>query len=141
MDKTIKILVIVVVILIGILGIVGGVLLQSNFTNKSNSSVVNQSNIINPNSSSKTGKTPVVNVSTTNQSIQQSSNDNFISPDQAIKIAKKYVDPSAQGLSFKVTYIINGQKPYYQVDIISTNMGDAKAYIDAKTGKMIGGYN
>jgi len=79
LDRTVKTLIIVVIILVAILGVAGGFILQGYLTNNKNPTVVNLTNTT-PNNTS------------INQTTQEKkpSNQNNISPSQAIAIANKY---------------------------------------------------
>ena len=131
MDKTVKILIIVVIILLAGLSVVAGIMLQSYlFTNKNNNS--NQYNTS-------------VNVSVNNQTSQTNVQDNLISAQKAINIAKQNAGPS-KNVRFSAKLIQNGQNPYYLISVYSTdrnstlygeNIGGAK--VDAKTGEFLGG--
>ena len=93
MDKTVKILIIVVIILLAGLSVVAGIMLQSYlFTNKNNNS--NQYNTS-------------VNVSVNNQTTQTNVQDNLISAQKAINIAKQNAGPS-KNVRFSAKLIQNG---------------------------------
>lgn len=137
MAQSTKILIIVIVILVAALGIAGGVFLQDYLSNSNkNTPAVNQTNISTNSSHNNTTSNQISNKTT-------SSNSGFISPQQAITIAKSSIesDPS----NVYSAQFVNGfpyGSPYYYAVSAKYKSGGAwfleptEVDVNAKTGKI-----
>ncbi|AEG17754.1 PepSY domain-containing protein [Methanobacterium paludis] len=137
MDNKVKILLIIIFVFVAVIGLVGGFILEGYLQdNDKNTSVLDNNSSIDV----------TTNISTDNNETQQKSSDSgFISPQEAIKVAKETAGPSSN-VRYEAKLIQNGQNPYYLITVYDTKINSTTygvaiggAKVDAKTGQFLEG--
>jgi uncharacterized protein YxeA len=131
LDNKSKTLIIVLIILLAVFGVVAGIILQGYLFDSKNGNL-NQTNTS-------------VNVTVDNQTTENKNQNNLISAQKAISIVKQNAGPS-KNVRFSAKLIQNGNNPYYQISVYSTNRNSTMygeniggARVDARTGEFLGG--
>jgi hypothetical protein len=85
-----------------------------------------------------------VNVTVDNQTTENKNQNNLISAQKAISIVKQNAGPS-KNVRFSAKLIQNGNNPYYQISVYSTNRNSTMygeniggARVDARTSEFLG---